>query len=120
MIKILTLIALLSLSSGAVASEYDLWIGSYHFDKSYDYNAATVGIGATEGDMSYGVFINSYDNVAGYLTHTYGNQYGISIGMVYGYEPKVLPLVVPWVKIGDRVRLSSFNLQTITLSIVFR
>lgn len=86
-----------------------LHIGTYHFDRTREYNEVNPGGYALCDDYVAGAYLNSESKLSVYAGKTFKNVVGpvdVTVGAVAGYSRSpVLPLVVPSVKLGS-ARLS--------------
>lgn len=117
---VVTFLLLCLLSAMPVhAHEIGATIGSYHFDRSQDYNERNAGIYGKVDNYFATVYTNSYRDPAiilGYQSETrpFGHmiRFGITIGVQYGYgvrgfklcdadkyHKRISPILFPYVSI---------------------
>lgn len=85
-----------------------LHIGTYHFDRSKDYNEFNPGIYAVCDGWTAGAYHNSERKVSVYAGRTFDvGPIDVTLGAVAGYRrAPLVPMVVPSYKIKDGPRVS--------------
>lgn len=93
----------------AVTVVIGLHIGTYHFDRDRHYEEFNIGVSATLGDNTAGIYRNSEGRASVYGARIWRahKHLDVAFGLVTGYQrAPLVPLVVPSVKLGDHLRLS--------------
>jgi len=117
---------LLSSTATNASHSLDISIGSYHFNRDYEWNEVNPGliyrwkpVDDNNFFFSAGIFKNSFEDTS--IFGGIGNEYvvvpkrftiGYNIGLVSGYSNDwnlpVLPMLTPYVTVADKV---NFTLQ---------
>lgn len=86
-----------------------LHIGTYHFDRTRDYNEVNLGAYVECDHYTAGIYRNSLRKTSAYAGYTFDRVLGpvdVTVGAVSGYpRAALMPLLVPSVKLGS-ARLS--------------